>query len=62
MSKATAMITLLREENSELNERIEEFEIVLREKERTIEMLEDKQMSNSQNKILTRDIETERSR
>lgn len=56
------MITLLREENSELNERIEEFEIVLREKERTIEMLEDKQMSNSQNKILTRDIETERSR
>lgn len=62
MSKATAMITLLREENSELNERIEEFEIVLREKERTIEMLEDKQMSNFQNKILTRDIETERSR
>lgn len=50
------MIELLREENNDLNERIEELEGLLRDKERLIELLEEEKLNFSQEKIVTRDI------
>lgn len=56
MKKATDVIELLREENNDLNERIEELEGLLRDKERLIELLEEEKLNFSQEKIVTRDI------
>ena len=62
VQKANQIITLLREENADLSATVEELEIVVREKDRTIEQLEAQIFASQEGKGMRRKVFSERER